>query len=171
MNTLEKFCLFLRCPLREGISPEPRFYPASKLGPGSNTMCEAGDGKNHKFLYGKSIKLSQNETQGFPLVASQVKASRLWLLWHGLDPWPGNFLMPWLWQKKNWKTHTIPPPVPPVQGVGLSQGSVWVHVTGEADPCRTGGYNQSWEKWSLSSESSVAIFKSNTSFSPCSWGG
>ena len=22
------------------------------------------------------------------------------LLWHGFDPWPGNFRMPWVWPKK-----------------------------------------------------------------------
>ena len=23
------------------------------------------------------------------------------LLWYSFDPWPGNFHMPWVWQKKN----------------------------------------------------------------------
>ena len=29
--------------------------------------------------------------------------SRQWLeslLWHRFDPWPGNFYMPWVWQRK-----------------------------------------------------------------------
>ena len=40
------------------------------------------------------------------LVAQQVKDSVLslqWLrllLWHGFDPWPGNFHVPWVWPKK-----------------------------------------------------------------------
>ena len=45
------------------------------------------------------------------LVAQQVKdpaLTLLWLglqLWHGCDPWPGNFCMPQEWPKKeNWKT-------------------------------------------------------------------
>ena len=34
------------------------------------------------------------------LVAQQVEDLALSLLWHGFDPWPQNFHIPWLWQKK-----------------------------------------------------------------------
>ena len=33
----------------------------------------------------------------------RVKGSVLSLLWCGLDPWPGNFHMSWVWQKKKKK--------------------------------------------------------------------
>ena len=37
------------------------------------------------------------------LWVKDLALSLLWLgsqLWRGLDPWPGNFHMPWTWQKK-----------------------------------------------------------------------
>ena len=34
------------------------------------------------------------------LVTQWVKDPALSLLWRGFDPWPGNFLMPWVWPKK-----------------------------------------------------------------------
>ena len=33
-------------------------------------------------------------------MAQWVKDPVLSLLWHGFDPWPGNFCMPWAWPKK-----------------------------------------------------------------------
>ena len=32
-----------------------------------------------------------------------VKESMLLLLWHGFDPWPRKFHMPWAWPKKKKK--------------------------------------------------------------------
>ena len=29
-----------------------------------------------------------------------VKDTALSMLWHGFDPWPRNFCMPWMWPKK-----------------------------------------------------------------------
>ena len=40
------------------------------------------------------------------LVVKDLALSLLWLrslLWWGFDPWPGNFCMPWAWQKKKKK--------------------------------------------------------------------
>ena len=36
------------------------------------------------------------------------------LLWCGFDPWPGNFLMLWVWQKTKTKTNQKTPPKHPV---------------------------------------------------------
>ena len=33
-------------------------------------------------------------------MAQLVKDLSLSLLWHGFDPWPGNFHMPWAWPPK-----------------------------------------------------------------------
>ena len=37
---------------------------------------------------------------GHSLEAPLVKDLASLLLWRGFDPWPGNFHMPWVWQKK-----------------------------------------------------------------------
>ena len=49
----------------------------------------------------------KNNRLGSSLVAQQAKdlpLSLLWLglqLWHGFNPWPRNFHMPWAWPKEN----------------------------------------------------------------------
>ena len=34
-------------------------------------------------------------------MAQQLKDLALSLLWHGFDPWPGNFCVPWVWPQQN----------------------------------------------------------------------
>ena len=69
--------------------------------------CLHGSGGDKDFLkkdpkyMNRKVKIKRSS-----LVAQRVKDPRLSLLWlrslqwHGFDPWPGNFCMPWAWPKK-----------------------------------------------------------------------
>ena len=50
-----------------------------------------------KTLYQSSLVVQQVKDQALPLL------QLLLLLWHGFDPWPENFHMPWQSQKINEK--------------------------------------------------------------------
>ena len=51
------------------------------------------------------------------------------LLWHGFDPWPGNFYMPWLWPKKK-KEKTYMP------GTYLHDFNVLSHLNSQSPLCQ-----------------------------------
>ena len=51
------------------------------------------------------MSLIFKKNQEFPCgpagyISSVVTAVAQVLRWHGFDPWPGNFCMPWVWAKK-----------------------------------------------------------------------
>ena len=48
-----------------------------------------------------------------------VKDSALLLLWHGFDPWPGNFHMPWVWLKKKRVECVLDQRMPGMGGGGI----------------------------------------------------
>ena len=87
------------------LCPQPLLSPWAQSPPSQSQTSSSGRaGEDVNFLK-PPCRLRSSRSS---LVTQQAKDLALSLLWHGFDPWPGKFCMPWAWskKKKNSSAHT-----------------------------------------------------------------